>query len=283
MVLLIDTKIHYESEGYVMNCLNCYQEIPDGTKFCPYCGARQTGYTAQERGEDTHQKMNVQPESPMQPETQIQPEPPIQCETDIQQQMQPETDTQARPEDSAAQNQEPVFQNEFQTHENDINRQFYSGEPDNQGSGFGQSEPYRQSEQFSQNNVYGQTEQFAQGQFNQSGQYNPGMPQYGPGEQRKETNWVPYLILSIISTLCCCIPLGIIAIIYSAKISSMTTAGKGEEAHRAAKTARIWIIAAFAVGILFDILAFVFVFVAGVFDGYYGGIFDIIYHLRNMV
>lgn len=27
-----------------MNCINCYQEIPDGTNFCPYCGAKQSGY-----------------------------------------------------------------------------------------------------------------------------------------------------------------------------------------------------------------------------------------------
>ena len=24
-----------------MNCINCYQEIPDGSKFCPHCGAQQ--------------------------------------------------------------------------------------------------------------------------------------------------------------------------------------------------------------------------------------------------
>ena len=24
-----------------MNCKNCYQEIPDGSKFCPHCGAKQ--------------------------------------------------------------------------------------------------------------------------------------------------------------------------------------------------------------------------------------------------
>ena len=25
-----------------MNCIKCYQEIPDGAKFCPYCGAQQS-------------------------------------------------------------------------------------------------------------------------------------------------------------------------------------------------------------------------------------------------
>ena len=24
-----------------MNCKNCYQEISDGSKFCPHCGAKQ--------------------------------------------------------------------------------------------------------------------------------------------------------------------------------------------------------------------------------------------------
>ena len=30
-----------------MNCTNCYQEIPDGSRFCPHCGAKQPEPAAQ--------------------------------------------------------------------------------------------------------------------------------------------------------------------------------------------------------------------------------------------
>ena len=36
----------------------------------------------------------------------------------------------------------------------------------------------------------------------------------------KKINWVPYLVLAIISTICCCPPFGIVAIVYAAKINS---------------------------------------------------------------
>ena len=38
-----------------MNCIKCYQEIPDGAKFCPYCGAQQSDTSATDpvRAEET--------------------------------------------------------------------------------------------------------------------------------------------------------------------------------------------------------------------------------------
>ena len=65
-----------------MNCVNCYQEIPDGSKFCPHCGAlqpensgadygntqaasgtSQTAYSAQpETGTDSAQQAGSQPQ-----------------------------------------------------------------------------------------------------------------------------------------------------------------------------------------------------------------------------
>lgn len=175
-----------------MNCINCYQEIPDDTNFCPYCGAKQSGYPAQ---------------SGMSPD----------------------------------------------------NQQTYSEGP---------GEMPHPSE--------------APGQEGEGRTYQaPPVYQqpYQSGVQEKTVNWVPYLILSIISTLCCCLPLGIAGIVYSAKISSMTTAGNTEEARKAAKTATIWIIAAFAVGVVLDICAFLLILTEAVTDGYYGGIFDVIREL----
>ena len=120
------------------------------------------------------------------------------------------------------------------------------------------------------------------GQDGQPYQAPPAYQQpYQSGIQEKPVNWVPYLILSIISTLCCCLPLGIAGIVYSAKINSMTTAGRPEEAKQAARTATIWIIIAFVVGLILDICAFLLVLTASVTDSYYGGIFDVIRHLAH--
>lgn len=100
---------------------------------------------------------------------------------------------------------------------------------------------------------YSGTGTFDSSQYN--AQQNERQQSYYEGEQ---TNWVPYLILSIISTLCCCIP-GIAAIYYAVKINSCVSAGKYEEAQKAGKNARIWIIVSFIAGILMWVLFMLFI------------------------
>lgn len=50
-----------------MNCINCYQEIPDGTKFCPYCGAKQPAVNQQkstaEQSVEDQQRSTVEQEN----------------------------------------------------------------------------------------------------------------------------------------------------------------------------------------------------------------------------
>lgn len=221
-----------------MNCLNCNQEIPDGTKFCPYCGTRQIGNAQQEV--NAQKEMNAQSEMNAQPETSAQPE------------------MNAQPEASA---------------------QPHTYTPYSQA---GQGAPYREP---GVNPASSQGGPYAQGgqPYGQGGSYEQSPQGRQAPDSQNTVNAVPYLIAAFISVLCCCLPLGIVGLVYSVKISNMTAAGNTEEARRAAKKAGIWIIAAFAVGILFDILAFVLVFVSEIFDGYYGGIFDVIYSLKNLL
>lgn len=210
----------------MMRCMNCYQEIPDSCKFCPNCGAKQPVQkmepvsqvkeeTTDNITEDTAEVQ--QPIEKVQSEEDVLPEEKVQPEEDVQ----PTEPTQ--PEDV-----EGSYQNDPYKSVNQEQNTSY-GEPNNYeyGQGYGQ-----------QNQNYNQQNQgyYQQNNFN-------GMPQ-------KPVNWVPYLILSIISTLCCCLPFGVVGIVFSAKINSAMLAGNLEEAQNNAKMARIWIIVSFAIGLL---------------------------------
>ena len=210
----------------MMKCMNCYQEISDSCKFCPNCGAKQPVQkmepvsqvkeeTIDNITEDTAEVQ--QPTEKVQSEEDVLPEEKVQPEEDVQ----PTEPTQ--PADVAGSYQDDPYKSVNQEQNTSY------GEPNNYeyGQGYGQ-----------QNQNYNQQNQgyYQQNNFN-------GMPQ-------KPVNWVPYLILSIISTLCCCLPFGVVGIVFSAKINSAMLAGNLEEAQNNAKMARIWIIVSFAIGLL---------------------------------
>ena len=209
-----------------MKCMNCYQEISDSCKFCPNCGAKQPVQkmepvsqvkeeTTDNITEDTAEVQ--QPTEKVQSEEDVLPEEKVQPEEDVQ----PTEPTQ--PADVAGSYQNDPYKSVNQEQNTSYN------EPNNYeyGQGYGQ-----------QNQNYNQQNQgyYQQNNFN-------GMPQ-------EPVNWVPYLILSIISTLCCCLPFGVVGIVFSAKINSAMLAGNLEEAQNNAKMARIWIIVSFAIGLL---------------------------------
>lgn len=218
-----------------MRCMNCYQEIPDSCKFCPNCGAKQPVQkmepvsqvkeeTTDNITEDTAEVQVQQPAEKVQSEEDVLPEEKVQPEEDVQ----PTEPTQ--PADVAG-----SYQNDPYKSVNQEQNTSY-GEPNNYeyGQGYGQ-----QNQNYTQQAPnYGQQNQgyYQQNNFN-------GMPQ-------EPVNWVPYLILSIISTLCCCLPFGVVGIVFSAKINSAMLAGNLEEAQNNAKMARIWIIVSFAIGLL---------------------------------
>lgn len=63
-----------------------------------------------------------------------------------------------------------------------------------------------------------------------------------------------YLVWSVIMTILCCTVPGIVAIIYSAQVSSKFYQGDIEGAHRASERAQIWIIVSFVLGVLSNTL-----------------------------
>ncbi len=169
-----------------MKCVNCYQDIPDNSEFCPYCGAQQ---------EKTQKKDS---EGIQQPYVPYEPQP------------------QEEKQDSPQQAKEEKYDSPRQAQETGQDYSYQQEETRNQ-------QPYTA--------------------------YQPDVP-------AKPVNWIPYLVLSIVSTVCCCPPFGIAAIVFSSKIESKISAGKPQEAQDAAKKAKIWIIVAFAAGILSAIIMF---------------------------
>lgn len=91
--------------------------------------------------------------------------------------------------------------------------------------------------------VTGQPYQPQQPQVNQQPQY--AQPQ-APAEPCPPTN----LVWAIISTVLCCIPTGIVAIIYALKVTNKYREGDIEGAKRASETGAWWCIATIILGII---------------------------------
>ena len=211
-----------------MRCMNCYQEIPDSCKFCPNCGAKQ-------------------PVQKMEPVSQMKEETTDNITEDTAEVQQPIEKVQSEEDVLPTEPTQPAdvagsYQNDPYKSVNQEQNTSY-GEPNNYeyGQGYGQ-----------QNQNYNQQNQNYTQQAPNYGQQNQGYYQQNNfnGMPQKPVNWVPYLILSIISTLCCCLPFGVVGIVFSAKINSAMLAGNLEEAQNNAKMARIWIIVSFAIGLL---------------------------------
>lgn len=49
-----------------------------------------------------------------------------------------------------------------------------------------------------------------------------------------------HLVWAILCTLCCCLPLGIVSIVYSSKVDGLYVAGRHMEAQQAADSAKNW-------------------------------------------
>ena len=58
-----------------------------------------------------------------------------------------------------------------------------------------------------------------------------------------------YLAASILVTLCCCLPFGIVALVYASQVNSKLAAGDVAGAQIASNNARLWCWIAFIVGI----------------------------------
>lgn len=67
-----------------------------------------------------------------------------------------------------------------------------------------------------------------------------------------------YLALAIISTILCCLPLGIVSIIYSTKVNTAYDSGNYAEAELNSKNAKTWGIVSVAVALIGLVLYLMF-------------------------
>ena len=63
-----------------------------------------------------------------------------------------------------------------------------------------------------------------------------------------------YLWQSIVVTLCCCIPFGIVAIVYSAQVNSKLIVGDAAGAQESANKAKMWCWIGFGLGLVFYVI-----------------------------
>jgi len=82
-----------------------------------------------------------------------------------------------------------------------------------------------------------------------------GVPQGGFPTQQPDSN----LVWGILSTVLCCLPLGIVSIVYAGKVSGLWAQGRYAEAQEASANAKKWAIwgavAGVIVGIIYGIIA----------------------------
>lgn len=75
-------------------------------------------------------------------------------------------------------------------------------------------------------------------------------------EQIKPTRPDSYLALAIISTILCCLPIGIVSIIYATKVNSLYEDANYDEAVRASKNAKTWGLVSIGLAVLGWLLYF---------------------------
>ncbi|WP_372493171.1 CD225/dispanin family protein [Gordonia alkaliphila] len=136
---------------------------------------------------------------------------------------------------------------------------------------------YGQTPQYGQAPQYGETPQFGQPDYGQQPQYGAqfAQPQYGQAQygQPSQFGGAPgmppddNLVWAILSTVLCCLPLGVVSIIKSTSVSKLWAMGDHAGAQQAAEDAKkfaIWsAVAAVASWVIFGLI-YVVIIVAAV-------------------
>ena len=85
----------------------------------------------------------------------------------------------------------------------------------------------------------------------------PSNPEYSYNIPPRPKTW---LIESILATLFCCLPFGIVGIVNAAKVNSLHDQTQYDKAQRASANAKRWTLVAFGIGVIY--LIFILIMVA---------------------
>ncbi|ESQ91508.1 hypothetical protein ABAC460_05860 [Asticcacaulis sp. AC460] len=97
--------------------------------------------------------------------------------------------------------------------------------------------------------------------------FGTGGPTVSGGSGHPDIHNVPtYLVWSILSTLFCCLPLGIVAIVMSANVNNYKTRGDYKGAMQASNTAKNWVIGSVVAGIVCIVL-YILLMMLGILAG----------------
>lgn len=83
--------------------------------------------------------------------------------------------------------------------------------------------------------------------------YSPGGPAYSRNYYAPVAN---YLVLAIFSTICCCLPFGVVSIVYAAQVDGFVRSGNQDAALDASDKAKNWAIASIVCGLIASALYF---------------------------
>lgn len=98
--------------------------------------------------------------------------------------------------------------------------------------------------------------------YSQPGQGQYPEPKVQPQEKKEEAKCPKsYMGWAIVFTLLCCLPTGIVAIIYASQVTSKFHTGDIDGAYRASDRAQLWIIISFVLGLVANVLSIPFMFV----------------------
>lgn len=77
-----------------------------------------------------------------------------------------------------------------------------------------------------------------------------------------------YLVWAILSTILCCLPFGVVSIVYAAKVDSLYFAERYVEANEASNKAKNWAIASICTSLGIWLLYIIVIAIAGLSDSY---------------
>lgn len=89
-----------------------------------------------------------------------------------------------------------------------------------------------------------------------------GVPQGSYPMQQPDSN----LVWGILATVLCCLPLGVVSIVYASKVSGLWAQGRYPEAQEASTNAKKWAIWSAVAGVIFGIIYAIIAVAAGGFS-----------------